>query len=173
MQTKEENLSMEEIYENYFSIVYNYVFYRLLHRANTEDIVSLVFMKVFQYRQRYDVERGTLKTWILRITENTLNDFYRKQRPTMSLDHVENGLSSTLSINFDEQYEQICSPDRQALLNALRELPERDHMFIYYRYYLNITNREIARRMGMKENTVSAVLSRARHKLRGILEKEI
>ena len=39
-------VDMEEVYNEYFSPIYNYVFYRLLNRENTEDIVSQVFMKV-------------------------------------------------------------------------------------------------------------------------------
>ena len=44
-------------------------------------------------------------------------------------------------------------------------MSERERMFIcYYKYYLNITNREIARRMNMNENTVSSVLARPPYK---------
>ena len=63
--------------------------------------------------------------------------------------------------------------DEQALLEALRQLPERERMFIYYKYFENITNREIARRMSMNENTVSAIMARARNKLRNILEDSL
>ena len=160
---------MEEIYNEYFSSVYNYVFYKLLNRENTEDIVSQVFEKVLMKLGTYDPDKASVKTWIFRITENTLIDFYRKRRPMLSIDQEESGLENELYVHFDEQYDQVMEPERKMVLEALTQLPERERTFIYYRYFENITNREIARRMDMNENTVSAVMARARKKLKDIL----
>ena len=173
MQDQGYKLNMEEVYNTYFSMVYNYVFYKLLHKANTEDVVSQVFMKVCRHLHSFDPEKASLKTWIFRIANNTLTDFYRKQKPTVSYSHDETGLENVLHIHFDQQYEQECAPTRQIVLNALKQLSERDRSFVYMKYFLNITNREIARRMNMNESTVSAVLARARQKLKGILADEI
>lgn len=166
-------VDMEEVYNEYFSPVYNYVFYKLLNRENTEDIVSQVFMKVCAHLPSFDPAKASLKTWIFRITDHALIDFYRRQRPSLSFDNEESGLENTLSVHFDEQYDRQVEPMRQAIFAALRQLPERDRMFIYYKYYQNITNREIARRMNMNENTVSAIMARARQKLKGILAEEL
>lgn len=166
-------LDMETIYNEYFSSVYNYVFYKLMNRENAEDVVSQVFMKVLTKLDTFDPEKASVKTWIFRITDNTLIDFYRKQRPVLSLDHEESGLENVLYVHFDDQYEQEVAPERQALLNALKQLPERERMFIYYKYFENITNREIARKMNMNENTVSAIMARARKKLKEILEDDM
>ena len=164
--------TMEEVYSEYFSTVYNYVFYRLLNRENTEDIVSQVFLKVLRHLSSFDPARASMKTWLLRIADHTLIDFYRRQKPLLSYSQSENGLENILNIQFDDQYEQIMEPKRRELLSALRELPERDRLFIYYKYFLNITNREIARHMNMNENTVSAIMARARNKLKNILTDE-
>lgn len=166
-------LDMEEVYNEFFSPVYNYVFYKLLNRENAEDVVSQVFMKVCAHLAGFDPLKASLKTWIFRITDHALIDFYRRQRPSVSFNNEENGLENLLSVHFDEQYDRQVEPMRQAVFAALRQLPERDRTFIYYKYYLNITNREIARRMNMNENTVSAIMARARQKLKGILAEEL
>jgi len=173
VEDQKKILDMEEIYNTYFSPVYNYVYYKLLNRENTEDLVSQVFMKVLSNLDRYDEEKASLKTWIFRITDRTLIDFYRKKKPTVSCDNEESGLENVLFVHFEEQYDQAYSPARQAVKQALKQLPERDRTFIYYKYYLGVTNREIARRMDMNENTVSAILARARQKLKGVLKDEI
>lgn len=173
MTYRSGQMDMEEVYGTYFPQVYNYVFYKLLNRENTEDVVSQVFMKICAHLSGFDPARASLKTWIFRITDNALIDFYRRQKPTLSFDHEASGLDSVLSEHFDVQYDRQAEPMRQAIFEALRQLPERDRTFIYYKYYLNITNREIARRLNMNENTVSAVMARARQKLRGILADEL
>lgn len=164
---------LEDVYNTYFSTVYNYVYYRLLNRENTEDIVSQVFLKVTQHLHHYDPAKASIKTWLMRITDHTLIDFYRRQKPTVSYSQEENGLENTLHVSFDQEYDRILSPERKIVLDALRNLPERDRMFIYYKYFMGITNREIALRLKMNENTVSAVMARARNKLKMLLVHEI
>ena len=164
---------MDDVYEEYFPIVYNYVYYKLLNRENTEDLVSQIFMKVMQHLHRYDPKKASMKTWLLRIADHALIDFYRRQKPTLSYSQEESILENSLQIYFEDEYARILSPERKQVLDALKTLPERDRTFIYYKYFLGITNREIARRMEMNENTVSAVIARARTKLKSILADSI
>ena len=164
---------MEQVYNEFFGPVYNYVFYKLLNREDAQDVVSQVFLKVCSGLSGYDPQKASLRTWIFRITDHALIDFYRKRRPVTSINQDSARLQSTLSVHFDEQYDQHMHPARQAIFSALMQLSEQDRTFIYYKYYLGITNREIARRMDMNENTIASILSRARQKLRGILADEV
>lgn len=54
----------------------------------------------------------------------------------------------------------------------LRTLPERDRNVFLRRYWYVDRLEDIARRCGMKENTVRTCLFRTRNKLRAYLEKE-
>ncbi len=173
MGISQNSVSIEEVYEQYFSVIYNYVYYKLLNRENSEDIVSQVFLKVLKNLHLFDPQKASMKTWLFRITDHALIDFYRKQKPTGSFDDEETGLENILAIDFEEEYDRIVNPKRRMLLDALKTLPERDRTFIYYKYYLNITNREIAQRLNMNENTVSAVMARARNKLKLILQDQL
>ena len=173
MDRPAQPVSMEAVYEEYFPVVYNYVYYKLLNREHSEDVVSQVFLKVVQNLHRYDPALASMRTWLMRITDRTLIDFYRRQKITLSFNDEENGLENTLHVHFDEEYERILSPERRMVFEALQSLPERERMFIYYRYYLGITNREIALRMQMNENTVAAIMARARKKLKDILHEEM
>lgn len=173
MEARQSTWSMEEVYNTYFSSVYNYVFYRILDRETTEDIVSDVFMKVLRHLDRFDAQKASMKSWIMRIADRTLIDHYRRQRPSVSFDNEEAGVERLVPVQFEDQYEQLMSPARRELLAALKQLPERERLFIYYRYFLNITNRRIAREMNMKENTVSTVLHRARRNLRVLLQDRV
>ena len=173
METGQYPITIEKVYEQYFSMIYNYVYYKLLNRENSEDIVSQVFLKVLKNLHRFDPEKASMKTWLFRITDHTLIDFYRRQKPAGSIDDEETGFDNLLTTDFDEEYNRILNPRRRMLLEALKTLPERERTFIYYKYFLNITNREIARRMEMNENTVSAVMARARKKLQRILEDQL
>ena len=70
----------EQMYGEYFPKIYNYVFYRLLNREETEDIVSEVFIKVARNVHTFDGRKASFKTWIYTITKNALTDHYRSRR---------------------------------------------------------------------------------------------
>lgn len=171
MNGEESGLRMDEVYEEYFPMIYNYVFCRLMHREDTEDVVSHVFMKVNQHLERFDSSKASLKTWIFRITENALIDFYRTHSRKYSNEYNYDRLDDVMHVHFDEQYEQMLSPTRQAILDAMLHLQERERTFIYCRYYLRVSNREIAKSLSMNESTVAAILMRARRKLGKILQQ--
>ena len=154
----------EKIYDEYFPKIYNYIFYRLMSREDTEELVSEVFLKVVGNLEQFDSEKAQFKTWIYRIAQNTLIDFYRTRKPEASLD--DENVDWEPSVDFEAQLESITSPKRRAIYQALTKLKERERMIIYYRFFEGYTNREIAKLLQMNESTVGTVLNRALKKLK-------
>jgi len=154
----------EEMYEVYFPKIYNYIFYRILSKEDTEDIVSEIFMKVAKNAGSFDEKKASFQTWIFHIAKNTLTDFYRKQKKEISMDdenaHVE------IAVDFDTQLDQVASPKRRALFRELMKLKEKERLIVYYKFFEEYNNREIAKLLGMNESTVGTVLSRTLKKLR-------
>lgn len=149
----------EKLYNEYFPKIYNYIFYRLMSREDTEELVSEVFLKVVGNLEQFDSEKAQFKTWIYRIAQNTLIDFYRTRKPEASLD--DENVDWEPSVDFEAQLESITSPKRRAIYQALTKLKERERMIIYYRFFEGYTNREIAKLLQMNESTVGTVLNRA------------
>lgn len=156
--------AFEELYEEYFPKIYNYIFYRILRREDTEDLVSETFMKAAKNMHRFDDKKASFKTWIFHIAKNTLTDFYRKQKKEASLD--DENARVEIAVDFDVQFDRIALPKRRALLRELMGLKEKERMILYYRYFEGYKNREIAKRLGMNESTVGTVLGRTLKKLR-------
>ena len=135
-----------------------------MSREDTEELVSEVFIKVATNLERFDSEKAQFKTWIYRIAQNTLIDFYRTRKPEASLD--DENVDWEPSVDFEAQLESITSPKRRAIYQALTKLKERERMIIYYRFFEGYTNREIAKLLRMNESTVGTVLNRALKKLK-------
>lgn len=157
---------LDAVYRACFPLVYNYVFYRILHKEDTEDLVSQIFLKVVRNWDRYDAGKSSVKTWVMTIAETALIDFYRRRRVNVSLDDEESGVAETLGVDFEAEYDRITDERRKAAYRALCALPDRDRLFLYQKYFMGMTNREIARRLNMNESTVGAVMARARAKLK-------
>jgi RNA polymerase sigma-B factor len=65
----------------------------------------------------------------------------------------------------DEQMESV--PDRQALRQHVAELPERHQRILYLRFFCDLTQSQIARRLGISQMHVSRLLAQSLGALRG------
>ena len=152
----------EEMYNEYFPKIYNFVFYHILSREDTEDIVSDVFFKVVKHKSAFDSGKAGLGTWIFNVAKNTLIDYYRKQK----MEFMYEKLESSATIEFEQQLKQITSEKRKVIFGELTQLKEKERIIIYYKFFRNYNNRQIAMILQMNESTVGTVLSRTLKKLR-------
>lgn len=60
----------------------------------------------------------------------------------------------------------------QRLQDAVHMLPEKDKNLLYFKYYLEMTDMEIAEEISINPNSVREYLSRARRKAKVLMEKE-
>ena len=170
MMNKEE-INLEELYREYFPKIYNYFFYKLLHKENAEDLTGQTFLKIAENIHTYDPKKSKLTTWIRRISENTLIDFYRTKKQTFHLDDGLSEAESACCVSFEEQYEKIINPASKELYAAICQLSERDRMLVYYKYLLGWSYHEITKKFQINESTLATVLQRAKIKLCEILDE--
>ena len=81
-------------------------------------------------------------------------------------------LAECVSGGTDAEDEAMARALGEAVDRFLRGQAARERAIFLRRYFFAESNAEIARRFGMKENSVAAVLSRLRRRLRTELEKE-
>ncbi|MBP1542455.1 MAG: sigma-70 family RNA polymerase sigma factor [Oscillospiraceae bacterium] len=153
----------EDMYHEYFPKIYNYIFYRILSREDTEDIVSDIFLKVAKNARSFDPDRATFATWIYNIAKNTLTDHYR-QKKVMCVSYEDADAASIADV--EAQLKQINSDRRKVIFKELSLLKEKERLVIYYKYFEGYSNRQIADLLDMNESTVGTVLSRSLKKLR-------
>lgn len=158
--------SIEEMYELYYPKIYNYIYYRTLNRELTEDIVSEIFFKVIYRLKSYVPERGCFSAWIYTIAKNTLIDYYRKNIVCEDIEDYSN-----VCLPMKDDFESINNETHKKLVNALSLLNDRERNIFYYKYYMEMSNRQIAKKLRMNESTVSTIVQRARNKIKkeGIL----
>lgn len=154
----------EAMYREYFPKIYNYIFYRVLSRQVAEDIVSEIFLKAARAAHTYDSGKAALSTWIWRIAKNALTDYFRARKVHANIDDVS--ADPALRVDFEDQLRQISSEDRRQLYRALSTLPERERLILYYKFFEEKNNRQIAMLLNMNESTVGTALSRALKKLK-------
>lgn len=160
MQTKDSIQS--EVYSLYYNKVFGYVLNRVRSRADAEDITSEVFLKVFSKSDEFDLHRSGASTYIFRVMQTTLADFYRKNRIVYtSLEEVSDEIDETENLD-----ELLTSLD-----DALDTLTERELAIVILHYYHGLSHKEVAKKMQLSYVNVRQICHVALEKLRKEMEK--
>lgn len=70
------------LYDTYFPVIYNHIFYKTLDQTLTEDVVSDTFFKAFDKIHQFSyTTENSFRSWLYTIANNTLLDSYKKISP--------------------------------------------------------------------------------------------
>jgi len=143
----------------------------ILRQASVQDVeecVADVFIYFWQNPEKYDPEKGALKSWLSIVARTHAIDRCRSmsRRSTVPLEEIQMLAASDIADELVEQEEE------QELSAAVDLLPEPEREILIRRYYLNQKPGEIASIMSMPVKGVENRLYRAKQKLRRQLEKK-
>jgi len=159
--------TLEQLMRTYGNEVLRFAYSYVKDYDTAEDMFQEVFIKV---NAKADSFRGecSVKTWILRITANTCKDFLKsayQQRVTP----MEEDTERTLSVS-DTSEELEKQEEAEMVRRAVNALPEKYREVLICLYFEERSVAETARVLELNEGTVKSRLSRAREKLRELLE---
>jgi RNA polymerase sigma-70 factor (ECF subfamily) len=160
----------DEWFREHRPTVYRYVRFRLATREAAEDVTSEVFMKALRALDRYDPNRASPRTWLLRIARNAVTDHLRSLRRKSSL-HVSLDRVPDLVAEWPTQEERVLREERlELILNANRRLRPADQEILSLRYGAEMSNQEIAEALNISGNAVAVRVHRALARLKEAVE---
>jgi len=150
----------EELYDTYYDSVYKYIYSSVKNKWNAEDVISTVFTKIYQNREKIINVEGS-KNWVFRIAHNCIIDFYRVNSKIIPIEEfLDRG-------RIDEGYEEVLIKDQFAQVKKIiDQFPEETKNMIRLRYYGGLKFREIAETIDISENTVKSTVARAIKKIK-------
>jgi RNA polymerase sigma-70 factor (ECF subfamily) len=152
--------------------VYRYIRFRLATREAAEDVTSEVFMKALRALERYDPNRASPRTWLLRIARNAVTDHLRSLRRRSSL-HVSLDRVPDLVADVPTQEERVLREERiEMILNANRSLRPADQEILSLRYGAGLNNQEIAEALNISGNAVAVRVHRALARLKETVDNQ-
>jgi RNA polymerase sigma-70 factor (ECF subfamily) len=162
----------DEWFREHRPTVYRYVRFRLATREAAEDVTSEVFMKALRALDRYDPNRASPRTWLLRIARNAVTDHLRSLRRRSSL-HVSLDRVPDLVADVPTQEERVLREERiEMILNANRVLRPADQEILSLRYGAGFDNQEIAEALNISGNAVAVRVHRALARLKEAVEQQ-
>ena len=144
------------IVETYSDMLLRIALNRVKSVPAAEDIVQTVFERLMRRRPIFE-SREHEKAWLIRTAVNLcLSDLRTQSR------HGDLPLDENIAGEFgDDSYE---------VLDAVQNLPVQDRYAVYLYYYEGYGVKEIGHLLKEPEGTISSRLSRARKKLKALLE---
>lgn len=139
------------------NMVYRLAYAQMKNSADADDVYQEVFYRYIRKHPDFKNQEHE-KAWFIRVTVNcsktSLKSFWR-----------------TKVCELDETFEDV-QVEKDDLSFALKKLPKKYSVVLHLFYYEDLSIREIAEILSLKEGNVGMLLSRARQKLKEILEKE-
>lgn len=159
--------ALERLMDAYGDDVLHLAYFYVKDRALAEDIFQEVFTKVYLALPRFRGESSP-KTWIYRIAINQCRDRLRSWSMRNVLALGESFLGGAPEPDRTEDA-ALAAVDREALLQAILQLPVEFREVVLLYYYDEMDVREAAQALSLSAGTVKSRLHRARQKLKVIL----
>jgi RNA polymerase sigma-70 factor (ECF subfamily) len=153
------------LYLKWLGPVYRYFHYRVGNEKDAEDLTSQVFLKVYEELPRYR-DRGHFSAWLFAIVRHKAADFFRANRPTISLEEIDPVDQSGNLLARAVQTDEI-----RRLQHLIRALPEREQELIRLRFVAGLSYREIGALLNRREDAVRKSTSRLLARLQNRLEQ--
>jgi len=149
-------MNFDEIFETYFSRIYNKILGMVKSKEDAEDIAQDVFLTVYKNLKKFRNDSGVY-TWVYRIAINKTYDFFRRKKETFELNEevlsIEDNEDVTTKIVLEEKLQLISEREREIIL-----------MKDIYGYKL----REIGNIKDMKLSTVKSIYYKGLKEMGGL-----
>jgi RNA polymerase sigma-70 factor (ECF subfamily) len=156
-------MAQRQLYEGFAPKMYGVCLRYADRPEEAQDILQDGFVKVFEKLKSYQ-SKGSFEGWIRRIVVNTALDHIRKEKKRQmdqSWDDVDYKLADDQDIESN-----LAAED---LLKVLHEIPV-GYRTVFNMYVIEGYNhREIAKELGISENTSKSQLSRAKSHLKKLI----
>jgi RNA polymerase sigma-70 factor (ECF subfamily) len=162
---------LEQLYDYYFPRVYNFILGRVRSHADAGELTSRVFEKALGRISSYNPQKAGFSTWLFTIAGNTVSDYYRMRRKCVLIPIEALWEVPSEQPSMEENLER--SENRQFLCKALLELPDRERRIVALKFRSGLTNRRIAKIVGLSESNVAVILYRSVRRLRQLMETDL
>ncbi len=146
--------ALAEVYRRHGGAVFALARRVLGDPARAEEVVQEVFVRLWNQPERFDPERGTLRSFLLAQTHGRSVDVIRSDRARS--DREQRQAQRTAEAGYDLEREVWDLAVAEKVRDAVMELPEPERRAIELAYFGGRTYREVAAELDAPEGTIKS-----------------
>jgi RNA polymerase sigma-70 factor (ECF subfamily) len=159
----------EEFVHEHQQVVFRLAYLLLGDASEAEDIAQETFLHAFRALHSFDTTRSA-RPWLLQIAANLARNRRRSAgRYLHALGRLVRFTTPPATTIIERSAERS---EAQMLWQAVKQLKAPDQQIIYLRYFLQLSEIETAKALGIAHGTVKSRLSRALERLRSIIARD-
>ncbi len=159
--------ALSELYRRYGSLVTGLARRILGDSQLAEDITQEVFVHLWRNADRFDVERGKLRTLLLTQTHGKCVDLVRSRNARSARE--AKSFDGVIVDSAELDAELIAMTETEQIRAAVQQLPNDERIALETAYFGGNTYRQVAVVLGLPEGTVKARIRSALKRLHGML----
>ena len=152
------------LYDQNFTHVYRYVYFKTGNQWDTDDLVSEIFRKAFE---KFHTLQGSPRAWLMAIARNTVSDHYRRKKEVLAGD--ENLDRYAYASSFEELF--IRKEELHCLKKSLQSLSRDELEIINLKYFAELKHREIGTLLGKSVGAIKMKSWRIIQKLGELVQR--
>ncbi|MGN7479589.1 sigma-70 family RNA polymerase sigma factor [Solibacillus silvestris] len=163
---KQKEDALDYIIDVYMPLV-KAIAHKILHTQPKQDVdecINDVFLNVWQNASQFQGDIDDFKKWIGMITKYKAIDRYRQSEKRAAREQSDASLQQKKA-NCTTEQKILEREQKNELLFALSQLAELDRHIFIMKYYLELTNSEIADALGLTKAAVDNRLYRGKKEL--------
>jgi len=170
--------ALSELYDNYNRLLFGLILSILTKREEAEDLLQEVFIKIWQNAEKFDLERGTVYTWVVTLTRNRSIDrlrsrIYKEQKKQSTSLDDEDVFHPLYSEESDPLENTILKERAKKVHQALDQISEKQKKVLQVAYFSGMSQSEISEEFDIPLGTVKTRMRDGMIKLRELLARDI
>ncbi|WP_205779943.1 RNA polymerase sigma factor [Micromonospora ureilytica] len=160
-----------ELFDEYARSVYNHAFRLTADWATAEDVMAATYLQAWRSRERVTEEGGSLRPWLLGIATNEARNHIRSNRRYRRVAAALLAYDFTVPDHADEVAGRLDDSRRiAAAIDALARLRRAEREVLTLCLWEGLDYESAAEALGVPVGTVRSRLSRARARLRTLVD---
>ncbi len=168
-----DSSALEKLYDRYGQAVYSLALRIVRDPQVAEELTQEVFVRLWRYAGTYEPARGRVSGWLLGITHNlALNEVRRWQSRPQKADLVTDDDERAYELvdeNADSAEAAWLNIRREAIVQALGQLPTPQRQAIELAFFGGLTHLEIANLLGDPLGTIKSRIRIGMQRLKQLL----